>query len=312
MTRALTTTIIILALLAAALAACSDDGAQPVLDQGPGAEVGVPDMTGWDYSPGAEAGPDMTPVDGAGPTPDAPPLKVINETEPNNGSTKTEYNAITPPVQIKGAIGTADDADIFSFTAPAGGRYSVTVKGDGALQPHVVLFDLDNKLPVAASNGATEALAEYYTLQAAAPLLIVVRDRRNLPASASKHVGGAAFTYTATVTPLARPPVPITIGGQKTSSLAPQGTVRVFSFTAAKDDDLTLEVLVTPPADIDARLSLFHLGSKHWGGNTNETPGSLDAKLSGKMPQSGTYHAIVENVADYPTKLDFTFKLTKQ
>ncbi len=136
------------------------------------------------------------------------------------------------------------------------------------------------------------------------------RDRRNL-AKPSQKVGGAAFTYTVTVTPLTRAPVQVAVGAQQTSTLAPRGTVRVFAFTAAKDADLDLEALVIAPADIDARLSLFHVGNKSWHG-TNETPGALDAKLSGKMPLSGTYHAIVENVADYPTKLDFTFKITKK
>lgn len=303
MTRALTTASLFLLTAAPALWGCSDDG-QPAVD-----------MNSWDYSPGAEVGiadkgpgADLQPAD-AGP-PDAPPIKVINETEPNNGGTKTEYNSITAPLQIKGAIGKAEDADLFGLTAPAGARYSVTVKGDGTLQPHLVIFDLDNKLPVAASNGATEALAEYYALEAADPLLIVVRDRRNL-AKPSQKVGGAAFTYTVTVTPLTRAPVQVAVGAQQTSTLAPRGTVRVFAFTAAKDVDLDLEALVIAPADIDARLSLFHVGNKSWHG-TNETPSALDAKLSGKMPLSGTYHAIVENVADYPTKLDFTFKITKK
>lgn len=310
MTRALTTASLFLLTAAPALWSCSDDG-QPAVDMNHAAV----DMNNWDHAPGAEAGiadkgpgADLQPAD-AGP-PDASPIKVINETEPNNGGTKTEYNSITAPIQIKGVIGTAEDADIFGLSAPAGARYSVTVKGDGTLQPHVVIFDLDNKLPVAASNGATTALAEYYTLQAANPLLIVVRDRRNL-AKPSQKVGGAAFTYTVTVTPLTRAPVQVAVGAQQTSTLAPQGMVRVFAFTAAKDAELDLEALVTAPADIDARLSLFHVGNKSWHG-TNETPGALDAKLTGKMPFSGTFHAIVENVADYPTKLDFTFKITKK
>jgi hypothetical protein len=310
MTRASRVASLFLFAAAPAFWGCSDDG-QPAVDMSsPGFEAGV-DMNSWDHSPGADHSPvpDQQPAD-AGP-PDAPPLQVINETEPNNGGTKTEYNSITPPIQIKGAIGTAEDSDIFGFTASAGARYSVTVKGDGALQPHVVIFDLDNKLPVAASNGATEALAEYYVLKAVNPLLIVVRDRRNLPASSSQKVGGPTFTYTVTVTPLTRAPVQVSLGSQQTSTLAPQGTVRVFAFTAAKDADLDLEALVTAPADVDARLSLFHVGNKSWHG-TNETPSQLDAKLLGKMPISGTYHAIVENVADYPTKLDFVFKITKK
>lgn len=298
---ALKVTVTVTVLLLGSAQGCSDDG------QAPPADTGVADPSPADGKPTH----DLPPADQGPPAPDGPAIQTINETEPNNGSTKTEFNTVSAPIKVKGAIGAADDADIFGLAAAAGARYRVTVQGDGGLQPHVVMFDTASNVPTGASNGAKHALLEYDVLEATDPLLIVVRDRRNVPASTSQHVGGPGLTYTLTLTPLTRAPIQVKPGDHNSSSLAPQGTARVFRFTAAKGTDLVLEALVSSPADVDARLSLFHVGNKSWHG-TNDDPIGLDAKLSGTMPLSGTYDAIVENVADYPTKFDFTFKITKK
>ena len=83
MTRALTTASLFLLTAAPALWGCSDDG-QPAVDMNPPGDAAV-DMNKWDYSPGAEAGiadkgpgADLQPADAS--PPDAPPIKVINET----------------------------------------------------------------------------------------------------------------------------------------------------------------------------------------------------------------------------------------
>ena len=291
-------------LLTLSLVACSDDGAPApdtaVPDTGPGVDA-VTDGPTADQPPPAEGGtPD-------GPTGDT--LQQSTEQEPNDGGTTTEYNAIQIPALVKGAIGQADDIDLFGIAAQAGERFTVTVTSDGTLQPHLVVFDPADKLPTAAHPGpGSTVMAEYYPLKSVT-ILIGVRDRRNV-GSSSQHVGGAGFTYTLTVTPLTRAPMTITVGGQQSAALDPPGTVRVFSFSASQSDDLDVSVL-TGGSDVDARLSLFHPGQKAWLG-TNDDLVSNDALLTGPMPFSGTFHAIVENVAEtFGANLGFTLKITK-
>lgn len=291
-------------LLALPLVACSDDGTTApdagIPDRGPGTDAPVADGPTADQSLPEGGTPD-------GPAGDT--LQQSTEQEPNDGTTTTEYNTIQVPALVKGAIGQADDIDLFGVAAQAGERFTVTVTSDGTLQPHLVVFDPEDKLPTAAHPGpGSTVMAEYYPLKSVT-ILIGVRDRRNV-GSSSQHVGGAGFTYTMTVTPLTRAPVTVTVGGQQSAALDPPGTVRVFSFSASQSDDLDIAVL-TGGSDVDARLSLFHPGQKAWLG-TNEDLVSSDALLTGPMPFSGTFHAIVENVAEtFGSNLGFALKITK-
>lgn len=248
---------------------------------------------------------------------DQPPLPTYAEQEPNDGATKTEFNAIAMPTIVTGAIGKADDADIFGWTASAGDRLVVTVKSSGTLQPHLAIFgDAALGVPSAVSAGPNvDVMAEYYVLKSGS-YYIGIRDRRNVGSSA--HVGGAAFTYTATVLPLSRPPLPATVGGETSATLDPPGTVQVLSFSAVQDDTLEVAVLaqqLPSPTDVDSRLSLFYPASKAYlGTNDNISLGQTDSLLQGKMPFSGVYHAIVENEgqAAAGAKLGFTLKITKK
>ena len=51
--------------------------------------------------------------------------------EPNNGNTQTELNEPTVPVAVHGAIGTADDIDIFAVDLVAGQLLRWTIESDG-------------------------------------------------------------------------------------------------------------------------------------------------------------------------------------
>jgi hypothetical protein len=297
---------IAVAVVSMLLPSCSSSGDGGATDTGP------PDWS-IDLSRDGEISPDRSlNADNGAPDampPDAP-VTTITEQEPNNGATETEHNGITPPVVIQGAIGTADDIDIFSFSAQAGDRLVVEVKSGGTLQPHLAINDPKSSLPPgpAVSAGPNDVMAEYYVVKPGL-YMIFLRDRRNV--GTSQHVGGPSFGYTVSVLPLTRPPVQTSIGSQQSSSLSPAGTIRVFSFSAVQDDLLDLSVQVSPPSVVDARLTLFHTGQKSWHG-TNEDPLEPTALLQGKMPFSGTYHAIVENVSGDATNLDFTFGVTKQ
>lgn len=247
--------------------------------------------------------------------PDA--LATIAEQEPNDGKTKTELQSISVPVQVSGAIGVADDIDVYGWQAKAGDRLAVTVKSLGSLEPHLAVFgDAALGVPAAVSTGAagSTTLAEYYVLKTGS-YLIGVRDRRNV-GSSSQHVGGAGFGYLLSVSSLTRAPIAATIGGETSATLDPPGTIAVFAFSASPNDTLEISVLaarLSPPSDVDSRLSLFHPGQGAWlGTNDNLGASQTDSLLKGSFPFAGVYHAIVENEGAWGgSNMKVTLKITK-
>ena len=305
-------TLILMAALIMAMTACSDD------DTGEAKDGGAPPADGKQLKdkgkPPADKG--KPPADKGKPPadkgePDAG-LATIKEKEPNDGATATEYQTVSWPIQITGAIGKANDTDLFRITAKAGDRLVVKVTPSAQLQPHLVIFDQKGKLPTAANAGPKAIMAEYYMLKSD-DLLVGVRDRRNV-IKPVQGVGGSGFTYTLSITRLKRAPTPVTISVEKSGTLSPAGTVRVFSYTATQGLDIQLTVKakkLASPSDVDSRLSLFHPGQKAWlGTNDNPSLGVSDSVLKGKMPFNGTYHAIVENVELGATDLRFAFRAT--
>ncbi len=237
---------------------------------------------------------------------------VVKEKEPNDGATSTDFQSVSWPVKITGAIGKAGDTDIFGINVKAGDRLVATVKRAGPLQPHLAMFDPKGKLLTVVNAGAKDTMAEYYAIKDGL-LLVALRDRRNV-AKPPQNVGGSSFTYTLTIARLARAPIPVTVSVEKTGSLSPSGTVRVFSYTATKNLDMQLTVKakkLAKPSKVDSRLTLFHPGQKAWlGTNDNPSLGVTDSILKGRMPFNGTYHAIVENVELGATDLRFAFRVT--
>ncbi|MCC6749269.1 MAG: hypothetical protein IT371_16520 [Deltaproteobacteria bacterium] len=240
----------------------------------------------------------------------------VSESEPNDGKTTTEVNAIKVPVLVRGSIGVADDADVFTFQAQAGDRLVARVQGQGGLRPHLAVFgEKGLGVPASVTSSASgETFAEYYVLKSGA-YFVAVRDLRNVGGS-SQHVGGPALTYALTVLGLSRPPISATVGSETKATISPYGTVLVFAFTAQKDEKVDVTVLakrLVPPSDADTRLSLFHPGQAAWLGTNEDLSGSQsDSLLTGNLPFAGTYHAIVENVAAAPgSNLAVTLKLSR-
>ncbi len=268
-------------------------------------------------SAGADARRDLareaSPREASAPDAAAP----IPEQEPNDGKTKTELQAVSVPVQVNGAIGVADDIDLFGFQAKAGDRLAVTVKSAGSLEPHLAVFgDSALGVPSSVTTGAAGAttLAEYYVLKAGS-YFVGVRDRRNV-GSSSQHVGGAGFGYLLTLSPLSRAPIPAAIGAETSATLDPPGTVAVFAFTPTANDNLEVTVLaarLAPPSNVDSRLSLFHPGQGAWlGTNDNLSASQTDSLLKGAFPFAGVYHAIVENEGPWGgSNMKVTLKITK-
>ena len=302
-----------LVLLTCLISGCSDD-AQPTVDA---AQVSKDAGQRDGASPADKGKADKSkPADKGKPDRGPDVTKSVAEKEPNDGKTKTDFQSVSSPVVIKGSIGKPDDIDLFALSVKAGQRLKVTVASGGTMKAHLAVFDLANKLPTAVNAGpGNGAMAEYYVLKDAATLLIGVRDRRNV-GSGSQHVGGSKFTYTLTIAPLKRAIMPITIGVERKGTLAPAGTVRVFSFSAKKDDKLRLQVrarALSPSSDMDSRLSLFCADQKTWHGTNDDAPGTKgDSLLKGSMPFTCTYHVVVENVKLDAATLDFALKITKE
>lgn len=238
------------------------------------------------------------------------------ESEPNDGNTKTEFNAIHVPDMILGAIEKANDSDVFRFPAQAGDRLSVRATSTGGAELHVAVFgEASLNVPPAVNTfgHGKNALAEYYILKSGT-YFIALRDRRNIGATPA-GVGDPSFTYTIVVTTLSRAPLAIALGMPQATTIDPAGTVRVLSFSAQKEDTLEVRTTakgLTPASDVDTRLSLFFPGQKAWlGTNDNPSLGVSDSLLKGKMPFSGTYHVIVENVADSGTDLRVEVAVSK-
>jgi hypothetical protein len=179
-----------------------------------------------------------------------------------------------------------------------------------------VFGDSALNVPAAVNAGPQpDLLCEYYVLKSGSHF-VAVRDRRNV-GSSSQHVGGPSFGYALAVAALARAPIAASVGGETPAVLSPDGTVAVFSFSAAPNAELELGVLaarLSPPSAVDSRLSLFHPGQTAWlGTNDNLGLGQTDSLLKGTMPFAGTYHAIVENEGPWGGgNMNVTLKITKK
>ena len=112
------------------LAGCSDSSPAPQPDAADAraSETAPGDGAQPDQPPAADSGDDGASPDGpaadSGPTPQ-------NEVEPNDGKQTSEVNAISVPAIVNGAIGSANDADVFAITGAAGQRLTVTVTPGG-------------------------------------------------------------------------------------------------------------------------------------------------------------------------------------
>lgn len=243
--------------------------------------------------------------------PDASPV-IVDENEPNNGSTETEYEHVTIPVAMRGAVDPADDIELLGFSATAGNRLVVSVNTGGVLQPHLAVFGTqDLNVPAAVSVGTGNVMAEYYVLKGGS-YFIALRDQRNV--GSSSHVGGPTFTWTLSAQPLVRDPVPAVVGGDTPLTLAPLGTIGVFSFEGQAEQNVSITVLarrLSPPSHVDPRLSLFFPDQQLWlGTNDDMALNQLDSLIEGTLPYTGTYHAIVENEGSAGTDLRVVLRIS--
>jgi hypothetical protein len=276
-------------------------------DAGSGAGVDAGVDAGADA--GADAGGDAGADAGIDAGVDA---GLAQEQEPNNGATATQVNALPVPGAIGGAVGAANDIDVFQVVLQAGQQWKWTLDAaSSTLAPHLSIVEQTNSVPLIVARGTAggQVVVEQLVLKSSTYNLIV-RDSRNVPSSTSQNQGSAAHTYSLTGAASTRTPQVIAVPGTASGTLASRYASALYGFTLTTATPVTLNARAktkSPPSDLDTRLTLFKKSTNQWAG-TNDDPSlsETDARLTGTL-DPGEYWVIVENVSE--TAVDLSFQL---
>lgn len=293
--------------LVAACSSSSDGGsASPGNDAGGGGDTSAPYDSG---SPIEDAAASDAGDDGEA------PLTKQTEKEPNNGSTKTELNAMTLPGEMTGAIDPANDVDVFGLQLAPGDFWEWTLAPTGAdLAPHVTVFDtaagnLNPTVLAKADPGATATL-QHFVLRTGS-FVAAVRDARNVPTPSGK--GGPTYGYTLTGKRKTPSPVTVTFPATKSGKLASLSSVDLYTFSGTKGTGFDIVINAArkaQPSTLDSRLSLFDLGAKTAIITNDDAAGTTDSQVGGELPATSTYMVIVENEGTNATDLSYDIAFT--
>lgn len=273
-----------------ALAACGDDG---------------DGRAEQDASTRADAAPTFDATSSAA---DAAAL-LAEESEPNNGNSATDVNELTLPVAVHGAIGEADDRDIFAVDLVAGELREWRLQAEGAEHaPHLAIGEATSEAPATlgfAQAGGTLSF-HHFALKSGRHHFIV-RDARNVPSASSQKVGGPANQYVLRSAAPTLSATAITLPMRVNATIANPFELAYFSFNLAQETDVRIEVFArraTIASDIDSRLSLYYVTGDDWL-ITNDDVGSVrDSLITGALP-AGEYRVIVDNLNPDAVKLAF-------
>lgn len=303
MTLRLATTFSLVLPILGVAAACSDDATAPATADTP------------DAAPPAsrDAGAIPEPEDAGAPD-TSTPGSVQTEAEPNDGNPETQTNPMKVPGVMKGAVGTANDQDIFTFDVAPGEWWQWTLTPDADLAPHLAVFDItpDNLNPprVASAGAGQPTVLDHFVLRSG-KFVAGVGDTRNIPTKSGR--GGPTFGYQLRAEKKTLAPIAVTFPSTKTGKLAGRGALDFYAFTATKDADFGIVIKAqrkVPASTLDSRLSLYHLTSNA-AIITNDNAGktTIDSQVGGKIPLTGDYLVIVENegsnVADLAYEIVF-------
>lgn len=258
---------------------------------------------------GQDAGPKTDASSGDATPPDAS-ASFTDESEPNNGASATDVNELTVPVGVRGAIGEADDIDVFAVDLIAGELLQWSLQSEGAAHaPHLAIAEASNTAPptVGESEPGGTLRFHHFALESGRHHFIV-RDARNVPAASSEEVGGADNQY------LLRSEAPslqvdtVTVPARASASLAGPYDLALLGFSLAQETDLKIEVFAeraSPASDIDSRLSLYYVTGNDWL-ITNDDPSAnqRDSMVTGVLP-AGEYRVVIDNLNPAAAILDF-------
>lgn len=259
-----------------------------------------------------------TPADDAGTDADAAaPLPTATESEPNNGTTTTETNAMTIPGEMRGKLDPAQDVDIFGVALGPGDFWEWTLTPTTAdLAPHLTVFDIApgslNPTRLVAGQAGAAAKLDHFVLRDGT-FVAAVRDTRNVP---SGSVGGPTFGYSLVAKKKPVNAVQVSFPTTKAATLASLSSIDLYTFTGTQGKGFDIVVKAdrkAAPSTLDSRLSLFDMTTKKTlitNDNASGTTG--DSQISSASPGNSTYMVVVENegtnAADLSYEIEFTLK----
>lgn len=235
----------------------------------------------------------------------------VQESEPNNGGTATEFNDLAIGDTVSGTI-TQDDADIFHIQTTAGEVYRATITlADGSpLHPHLTVFDdgRNDKSPaddyVKIVRGADQPLE--FLAMGQGGYYVAVRDARTVDGGSA---GGADYGYQLHVEQV--PLVDVTAGtltfpATQHGTLASAGAVDLYQFDATEGTNLTVDL--TAAGNMDGRLLVFAPSTGSWiARNDNRSATDLNPLLDAPMSAGGGLLLVVENITEQTTALGYQF-----
>jgi hypothetical protein len=245
-------------------------------------------------------------------------VNVQMESEPNNGATTTELNAMTLPGTMRGAIDPANDTDIFGIDVAPGQFWEWTAAPSADLAPLVTLFDTStnslNPTSIGYAAAGAPATVQHFVLRPG-KFVAAMRDARNRAPSQNK--GGPSFGYALTAKRVASlPAIPVTFPSIKQGKLASVGAVDLYSFsgTMGKGFDVIVRALrKSPPSTLDSRLSLYDVtANRAIITNDNVSATITDSQVGGANALTGDIIVIVDNeginAADLSYEVEFKLR----
>lgn len=237
------------------------------------------------------------------------------ESEPNNGTTLDEVNAIEVGWVVEGVIQTAGDSDIFKLDTAPGRlvRAILTILGGSKLEGNLTVMDSGRGTDPAGEDyvklavGGSEIVVEFVSMGQGGYFL-AVRDQGKK--------GGADYAYELTVESSDAKNGAIELSFSETiqESLASAGAIKLYSFTAAAGTDLLVNLIAdnsTPPEGMDGRLIVYSVTEQSWiARNDDRSASNVNPKIDAPLYAEGEMILVVENILE--TASDLVFSLTAE
>ena len=296
--------------------ACSSDESEP---SGPtstatGAGTGG-QSTGGQHAGGTGGGTGGTTAQGGA---GGGGLPVVQESEPNDGTTVTEYNDLALGAIMQGAIATPGDSDIFLLPTTGATPYEATLDATGSsLVPHLTVLDDgrggddagDDYVKIVRTAGGSVRIQ--WMAMGTGGYLLAVRDARNVD---GQSVGDDTFTYELTGTTIAAASVtvgPLPVTGSPTGSLSMPGAIALYTFSGTAGQDVLVDMQATD--DLDGRLYIVADATSDWIARQDDRSVSDNNPLiDAPLTASGNMTLVVESIAETPTNLGYSLTASLQ
>ncbi len=237
----------------------------------------------------------------------------VDEEEPNGGDPVTATNRIALDQGVRGAVATANDADVYAFASTPGHAYRARCVTDGSpLSCHLTVLDDgrsgdpagDDYVRLAEKPTGPDAMLTFVALGQGGHY-VIVRDAR---AVGGVGEGGNDFTYTLAIDDVTEDPtlrgVPLAFPEAHEGSLPEANSVQLHAIDAVENADVVLDIVAT--GDADLRAFVFSVASGDWVLRNDNRGSSSDPRLDAFFPEGGPMVLLIEAVADDADSLGYT------